>query len=388
MPNKLDLHVYIHWPYCSSICPYCDFNSFLLKNLDEKNILLSYSKEISFYANKVSKTHNVKTIFFGGGTPSLMNPILIKEIISQIKSSFDCSNLKEITIEANPTSSTEKKFHSFIQSGINRISIGIQSFDNENLKKLGRKHNKNEAVIAINSAINSCNNISFDMMYGLQEQSFENWKNDLLFAIDNFDVKHISIYNLTIEQNTKFFLMEKRNQINLPKSEIIDQMHDFTINTLAKNNFIRYEISNYAKNGFQSIHNLAYWQIKDYLGIGAGAHGRITINQNRYETENYHLPKKWIDSTLSNEFKIKKIEKISQQNQINEIFLMGMRTKDGINANEIKNRLGIDVFHFVNQNNLNLLKKQNLINFDDNKICLTYDGLSFANRIVEMLLQK
>lgn len=383
----MDLHVYIHWPFCESLCPYCDFNSFVIKNFNRRAFLSSYIKEIEYFANKISKTYKVTTIYFGGGTPSLMHDSEISEILHCIKQNFKIIDNPEVTIEANPSSSSQENFQKYSKIGINRISIGVQSFNENNLKFLGRKHSKDEAILAINGAKQCFENYSFDLIYGLKNQTVKDFQFELEFALEKFSPPHISIYNLTIEKNTPFFTMHKNGKLNLPNQDINDEMYDLTKVICERNNLKQYEVSNFSKLGCESKHNMGYWKIKDYLGIGAGAHGRIFVNGERFETMNFHKPQIWLKNIEKFGHSMEIFDKITEKNQINEILLMGLRIKDGIDIFEIKNRLKIDLFSKISLQSLIKLKNDEMINFDANKIIPTTKGINFVNYIAKCLLE-
>ncbi len=381
-----DLHVYIHWPFCKSLCPYCDFNSFVYAGEDRKSLLSSYLSEIKAYANEISSTHLVRTIFFGGGTPSLMEASEVSDIINCVIKNFKISENLEITLEANPTSFEIAKFLDFSKAGINRVSIGVQSFSPENLKILGREHSKDEAEFAIKSASEIFKNVSFDLMFGVPGQDIKSWSDELLYAMKNFTMNHISIYNLTIEKGTEFFSMHKKNQLILPQSSELEDMYEKTTEIAAGFGLLQYEVSNYAKKSYESKHNLGYWKIKDYIGIGPGAHGRVKIGDRRFETMNFHVPKKWDEACQKNGRGLQKFSEISKENQISEILLMGLRIRDGIDILDIKNRIGIDLLSELDRGSLGDLKKKNLLDFSDLFIKPTEEGVKFVNYISKCLL--
>ncbi|QED23377.1 radical SAM family heme chaperone HemW [Candidatus Deianiraea vastatrix] len=382
-----ELFVYIHWPFCKSLCPYCDFNSFIYSYEDRKIFASSYEKEILHYSEKIAKTHKVKTIFFGGGTPSLMEKHEVLSIISLIKNNFICDDDIEITLEANPSSFEAEKFSDFKDAGVNRVSIGIQSFDDFFLKQIGRTHSSIDAENAVKSACKIFKNVSFDLMFGLPKQTVADLNRDFDFALNSFSQSHISAYNLTIEKGTDFFAMAKNNQLSLPNTEILEEMYDIVGKKMENFGFNRYEVSNYAKNGFECRHNLGYWQVKDYIGIGAGAHGRVFIDGRRFETMNHHKPSKWSEIVQKNGIGTQKFEEITHENQVYEILLMSLRTKLGIDIKDIKNRLKIDIFDNIDTEKLDFLIKNNLLLMENDKIYPSDDGLKMVNYIVKHLIK-
>ncbi|MHA1558495.1 MAG: radical SAM family heme chaperone HemW [Alphaproteobacteria bacterium] len=276
---KEGFSLYIHWPFCLSKCPYCAFNSFPIPaSFNEKEFEEAFVKEIH-RAYKNTNYHYVKSIYFGGGTPSLMSSNLVEKIINTTLKLWQFSSTCEITLEANPSSIDIQSFKDFKKIGINRLSLGVQALNDKDLKLLGRRHSLKDAYKAIALAISIYNNISLDFIYARPSQTFHSWAKELL-EIASINTQHISLYCLTIEKGTPYFNTFKEKIVNKQETKMF--LH--TIETLEKNGFEAYEISNFAKQGFQSIHNLNYWNYGDYIGIGPGAHGRIKINGVKYAT--------------------------------------------------------------------------------------------------------
>ncbi|MEL6711976.1 MAG: radical SAM family heme chaperone HemW, partial [Pseudomonadota bacterium] len=267
------ISIYIHWPFCLSKCPYCDFNSHVSKNIDNDLWLKNYLHELNIFL-PVLKGKTVKTIFFGGGTPSLMPTAIVEEIINFIKKNAQCDEDLEITLEMNPTSIEINKLYGFSQAGVNRVSIGIQSLNNHSLKFLGRNHSAEEALKCLELANRYFNNVSFDIIYGLPHQSIDDWKQECELAM-KYVTNHVSLYQLMIEPDTKFYSLYKAGKLKPHNDEVLYAMYDYTNEQLNQHGLQRYEISNYAKNGYESKHNLVYWNYDEYLGIGPGAHSRL-----------------------------------------------------------------------------------------------------------------
>jgi oxygen-independent coproporphyrinogen-3 oxidase len=382
-----EISIYIHFPYCELKCPYCDFNSHVASDFKEKELLECYKKELDFFFSEISGKRKLRSIFFGGGTPSLMNAETVFEIINYIKSisKLVLRETLEVTLEANPSSSEMGKFLLFKEAGINRLSIGIQSLNPSDLQFLGRKHSANEAIKTLEIATKAFNEFSFDLIYCLPGQTLEKWKNELEFAIKNFAKNHISLYTLTIEKGTPFYKMHSEKKFLLPKNE--EDFYFLTNETTEKFNLNRYEISNYAKTGSESKHNLSYWQTIDYLGIGPGAHGRFkTIHGNRVATYNFASPEKYIESVLRSGNALQTKDIITENEQIKEILLMNLRTKSGINLNDIKTRLDIDITEKLSKKTLLSLENSGLIEISDTYLRLTDQGLSLANAITSKLM--
>ncbi len=271
-----DLSIYVHWPYCLSKCPYCDFNSHLSDAIDHNIWLTSYIRELEFFSSIISNKQ-IKSVFFGGGTPSLMKPSVIAGILQKIAGLAIINDHTEITLEANPTSFEIEKFKEFKLAGINRVSIGVQALNEKDLIALGRKHNTAQAKKAIEVASQLFPKSSFDLIYARSEQTLSDWQNELESAME-LTSGHISLYQLTIEKGTPFYKLFHDGTLTLPDSDLAADMYEYTTSYLSSKGYNRYEISNYAMQGHESIHNLAYWHYKNYLGIGPGAHSRVHQN--------------------------------------------------------------------------------------------------------------
>lgn len=326
---KKPLSIYIHWPWCKSKCPYCDFNSHVAQNAPYEAYIDALLTDISHQKNLTGDRY-ITSIFFGGGTPSLMEPAYIERILSHVNTVYGINDDTEITLEANPTSSNSLKFNGFKSAGINRLSIGVQSFNKEDLKFLGREHNEKEARDTVEYALNTFNNVSFDLIFGLPNQSLKSWEEQLKYAIDA-GTHHLSAYQLTIEPNTVFYSQVKKNKWQPMNDDIQADFYELTRETLISHNYIHYEISNFAKDGYMCRHNHSIWQYEDYIGVGAGAHGRINnvLNQS-VATQNYKMPNKYIESVEHVEHGFFVETPISNTEKRKEAILMGLRTKNGI----------------------------------------------------------
>ena len=377
----MSISIYIHYPFCRSKCPYCDFNSYCNLKIDEEELIKAYLNEIEYYKD-IIKDKIIDTIYFGGGTPSLMSEKLLSNIINKINSLYEINKNCEISLESNPNSINYAKLKSFKDIGINRLSIGVQSLIDEDLKFLGRIHNKNEAIDAIKNAQKIFNDkYSIDLIYGRPNQNLKEWKNELNEAIQ-LSPFHISLYQLIIEKGTPFY----RNKVQTPNEDIATKLYEETNNILEKNNIFQYEISNYAKNGYECKHNLVYWNNGEWVGIGAGAHGRININQKRYSIQNLKKPLNWLDKTLKNKNGISIKKLLSKQEIIEEYLIMGLRVKDGIKIENLQKNIDCNNFYdILDKSNIEFLAKLNLINANDKNIKLTKNGFLLLNSIIEKL---
>lgn len=326
-PSK-PLAVYVHWPFCVSKCPYCDFNSHVVQQIDIEQWTAAYLNELNFSHEQTPK-HVVKTIFFGGGTPSLMPPVLMETIINKVQSLWACSEDLEITFEANPTSVESEKFKAFRSAGANRVSIGIQAFNDHDLKFLGRPHNLAEGIAAIEIAHRAFSRVSFDLIYARPHQTLEGWTQELETAI-KYAPTHISLYQLTIEPGTAFHTMFNRGDFPLPDEGLSSDLYEATGDILNRHRFQAYEVSNYARPGEECRHNLMYWRYNDYVGIGPGAHGRITLDTIKYAKRRHRAPQLWLDACLSKSHGQHEISPLSSHEELTELMLMGMRLADGV----------------------------------------------------------
>ena len=381
------LSIYIHYPFCKAKCPYCDFNSHVRDGVDHENFLLAYEKELEFFAAKISP-RQVTTIFFGGGTPSLMPIFLVEGILRKISQLWTLDENCEITLEANPTSFESSKFKALRDVGINRLSIGIQALNDADLKFLGREHSAKEAIATIEVAAKIFDNFSFDLIYARPKQSLESWQEELSRAI-NFGTKHLSLYQLTIEKGTKFYSQFARKEFAMPDENLAAEFYEMTNQITRSNGLELYEISNYAKKNYECEHNLVYWQGGDYLGIGAGAHSRIYFNQEaaRSGIVMLHEPIAWLKKVQETGAGIQKIEKITREELAEELILMGLRLKDGIDNKIFQthfNKKLTDIFDFKK---LQILANQGLIQVSENQIKITESARLLTNLVIQKVCQ-
>ncbi len=377
-----NLAIYIHYPFCESKCPYCDFNSHVKDSIDHESYKKAYLAEIDYFFEKIDNKP-ISSIFFGGGTPSLMSEDLLESILGRLHKKFSIDQNVEITLEANPSSFEAQKFQNFKNLGINRLSIGVQSFDDENLKFLGRKHDVKEAIKAIENASNIFENFSFDLIYSLPEQKINDWLNELKYAL-SFQTKHLSLYQLTIEKGTPFFSDYLNKKFTMPSDDISCEFFEKTVDLMENSGFENYEISNFAKKGFECKHNLNYWQGVDYIGIGAGAHGRLYLKNEKERSAivNFHKPEKWLKDIHTSGSSVQKIEKISKQGTLEELLLMGLRLKDGIRNELFLEHFNKNILQLFNLKRLQRLSDLGLIEFSESFLRINPRKRILANEIV------
>lgn len=372
-----NIAIYIHWPFCKSKCPYCDFNSHVRDSIDVNTFEKAYLNEIDYFADYL-KDKNIASIFFGGGTPSLMPVNLVEKILNHLHKKASLNKNCEITLEANPTSSEAKNFKLLKQIGVNRLSVGIQSLRDKYLKFLGREHSVQEALNVLEIIATIFDNYSFDLIYTLPEQDIKTWLEDLELAL-TFTNTHISLYQLTIEKGTVFYKDYKNKKFHLPNEEISSAIYNITCDYLEKRGFKNYEISNFAKPGFESQHNLAYWKYLPYLGLGAGAHSRLHYQDDKIEAIMMkHSPENWLKSISLKQNAIQTREFLTEKAIAEEKLLMGLRLAEGISNKKISK--------FLNYKKLDECVKNGFLNFHNNNLSITKKGKSVLNSIIAEIL--
>ena len=379
------ISIYIHWPYCLSLCPYCDFNSHIAESIDASVWLEAYKAELKYFYAHISG-RRVRSVFFGGGTPSLMKPSLVAEIIDFIADIGIIDVETEITLEANPTSFEIEKFKDFKAAGINRVSIGVQSLKPESLKILGRKHSAREAVNAITSAGKLFENYSFDLIYALPSQTLKAWQEELKAAMD-IAGPHISLYQLTIEKGTPFFKLYKDKKLILPSNDAAADMYEYTNEYLNKKNYNRYEISNYALSGAECVHNLCYWNYYEYVGIGPGAHSRLHHNNGSIEAlMTYHNPEKWLGKIRLDGNAVQNRTALSENEIIKEVFMMGTRLEEGINEKYFQKTTGFSFDEVLDSEIVKQYIDMNLVIKNQEYIKLSPAGILLHSYLVPRML--
>ncbi len=377
--------VYIHWPFCRKKCPYCDFNSHVRAELDEKAWVEALKKELYYYAAQSDKAQ-VTSIFFGGGTPSLMSAGAVGQLIDAVGSVFELADDIEISLEANPTSAEGKSFAGYRCAGVNRLSMGVQSLQDRHLKFLGREHSSQEAMQTIELAKTYFENISFDLIYALPDQSLNDWEQDLSRAI-GLAGDHISLYQLTIEPNTGFAGAYKRGEFALPRDELAEDMFELTQSICSEAGLNAYEISNHARTGFECRHNLTYWRYGSYLGIGPGAHGRMMQDSVRYATVQKRKPEAWFDAVSRKGHATETFEPVGAvKEQAEEALLMGLRLNEGVWFENLKQTTGADFYNVVQADNLKRLQDAGFLVADNTKLKATSNGRFVLNAVLAELL--
>ena len=372
------LALYIHWPFCKIKCPYCDFNSYKRESTNQSHWLKAYLRALELWSSRLAK-REIKSIFFGGGTPSLLDPDFVGMVLQKIDSLWSINGNCEITIEANPNSVSESKFKLFREIGINRVSVGVQALNNKDLSNLGRDHNKNQAIEAIEVINTWFKNYNLDFIYGRQHQSTSEWRDELL-QILSLEAPHLSLYQLTIEENTNFHKLFKRDLLKgLPTQKIVSDMFDITKQLCKDGGYKQYETSNFARKGFKCKHNISYWKYNDYIGVGPGAHGRVTMSGKRYATEEEKNPDIWFEKTVSLNSSTPKITPIENRVVLEEKLIMNLRISENIPVSIFDyEKLNPVVFH---------LEENKLIKTKDNEIVIRKRGKKMLDYIARSLVE-
>ena len=333
----------------------------------------AYLEQLGAYKTMLS-SHKIKSIFFGGGTPSLMEANMVSEVLNYINKISSIADT-EITLEANPTSFETAKFKDFKSAGVNRVSLGVQSFQESALQFLGRNHSSLDAKNAIYEIAQIFDSFSFDLIYALPQQTIASWTEELKYAL-GLARDHISLYQLTIEKGTAFYAQHKNKEFKIPSQELSSDLYDLTTQKLLERGLKRYEISNYASLGNECKHNLSYWNYDQYLGIGPGAHSRIWIDGVFYAITMTHNPENWLNKPIQEQ------KPISVNEASLEFILVGLRLESGISLSSFERKFGVNLSTKLNMDKINFLRKKNLLTIDEDNIKLTDNGRFLLHSIV------
>lgn len=372
--------LYIHWPFCVSKCPYCDFNSHVADTVDDAAWKRSLLAELDHYGIK-TKGRRLDSVFFGGGTPSLMPPAIVAALLDKLSDYWSVSTDLEVTLEANPSSIEAQKFADFRAAGVNRVSVGIQSFDDAALKFLGRAHSAAEASKAITVAERSFDRVSFDLIYALPGQSRDAWASELAQALAR-GTGHLSLYQLTIEKGTPFYADHRRGFFALPEEDLAADLYELTGEMMSKAGFGAYEVSNYARLGQESRHNLVYWRGGDYIGVGPGAHGRLTLDAVRLRTEQVPAPAGWLQAVAQDGHATRVCERVAPMEQAEEYLMMGLRLAEGIDRAQFAQIVGRPLEDCIDGVKVTALSDAGLLETDMRGLRATGAGIQRLNMII------
>ncbi len=375
--------IYIHWPFCVAKCPYCDFNSHVphARSLggafSEDEFVQSYKVELAHYAN-LKPLETIQSIFFGGGTPSLMSAKAVSDILEEIAKLWPVAENVEITLEANPNSVEVARFKDYKLAGVNRVSLGVQSLQDDALIRLGRVHSVSEAKSAIAISQSIFERSSFDLIYARPEQSLDEWRVELKEALD-MATGHISLYQLTIEQGTRYYDLRQSGKLIMPNADLSADFYQLT-NELCNEEFMpAYEISNHAIKGEESVHNMLYWRYGEYAGIGPGAHSRLLVDDVRYALANERLPHIWHNKVTNIGHGIVTNDKLTWEEEGDEFLLMGLRLSEGIDPKRFEQLSG----RSLDKNKINdLLGYGYVEHLDNGNLRVTNSGFSVLDAVV------
>lgn len=384
MPTREPLAIYVHWPFCLSKCPYCDFNSHVRDSVDHGAWKAALLAEIAHYA-ALMPNRQIGSIFFGGGTPSLMQPDTVAAVIDTIRTYWPVSPDIEITLEANPTSSEIAKFRAFSDAGVNRVSLGVQALDDDVLRFLGRTHSARHALAAVEMAASCFGRYSFDLIYARPNQTTAQWRQELAQALTYAD-EHLSLYQLTIEPGTAFYHAHARGDLHEIDEDSAAALYLATQEVMETHGLPAYEISNHARKGSESRHNLAYWRYQDYLGIGPGAHGRVTLAGKRYSTQAHRSPEKWLKQVEANGQGIESQTELTLEEQIHERLLMGLRLDEGIKTAEFQQAAGIPLYDRINPQTLARLQQAGWVDATAEHLRVIGEGRLCLNSVIAELV--
>lgn len=372
--------VYVHWPFCASKCPYCDFNSHVRHQpVDQERFLAAFRREIAHTAARIPG-RTVTSIFFGGGTPSLMRPETVGAILDAIGGAWSVDPGAEVTLEANPTSVEAERFRGYRAAGINRVSLGVQALNDPDLRRLGRMHSVEEAMAAVKIAASIFERYSFDLIYARPNQTPEAWRAELRQAIGHA-VEHLSLYQLTIEPGTWFQRLYDAGKITIPDEETGRALYDVTQEVCEAHGLPAYEISNHARPGAESRHNLVYWRYGEYAGIGPGAHGRLVTGNARLATATEKHPETWLELVEREGHGVIDEEILTAEAEGDEFLLMGLRLREGIDPRRFTAFTGRE----LNARKVRTLEEEGLICVDGERLAVTPKGFPVLNAVIAEL---
>ena len=384
-PPPEPLSLYVHWPFCRSKCPYCDFNSHVRDSVDQTRWRRALLTELDNAAGSLG-SRRLETIFFGGGTPSLMAPDTAGALIARAKTLFPPVDDLEVTIEANPTSVEAGRLAAFRDSGVNRVSLGVQALDNESLRFLGRQHDASEALAAVETAMALFARVSFDLIYARPGQTIESWRAELGRAL-GFARGHLSLYQLTIEKGTPFFAASRAGEFALPTEDDSLALFELTQELTERAGLAAYEVSNHAAPDQACRHNLAYWRYQDYAGIGPGAHGRVVTSTGAALAVRRHAsPETWLAAVERHGHGSAEETPLEPRERGEEMVMMGLRLTEGLDLAALHQRTGLALDELVPPTRRQRLVSEGLLTEDSKRLCTTKAGRAVLNALTGALL--
>lgn len=375
-----DFGIYVHWPFCKAKCPYCDFNSHVRRvQVDAMSFAKALTAELKWFAD-ITPGRKVSSIFFGGGTPSLMPPAAVGEVLDQIAKLWSVADTVEITLEANPTSVEAENFRGYRSAGVNRVSVGVQALNENDLKALGRQHTPDEALKAFRLAAKVFPRVSFDMIYARPKQTLEGWREELTRALGEQE-GHMSLYQLTIEPGTAYFDLQARGSLIVPDETLATDMFELTQELTEKHGLNAYEVSNHASEGQESRHNLLYWRYGEYAGVGPGAHARIADGENRRAIVMEKYPETWRENVRMKGHGVVEDTLVAPVDQASEYLIMGLRVSEGIDLTRYEKLSGRP----MDPAKIAELKSMGLVKREGSRLMPTTQGRRLLNALITEL---
>jgi putative oxygen-independent coproporphyrinogen III oxidase len=378
--SEPDFGIYVHWPFCKAKCPYCDFNSHVRHHdVDAMSFAKALTAELKWFAD-ITPGRKVSSVFFGGGTPSLMPPAAVAEVIDQIAKLWPIAETVEITLEANPTSVEAENFRGYRSAGVNRVSVGVQALNEADLKALGRQHTPDEALKAFRLAVKVFPRVSFDLIYARPQQTLDSWREELKRALGEQE-GHMSLYQLTIEPGTAYFDLQAKGSLIVPDEDRATDMFELTQELTEKHGLNAYEVSNHASEGQESRHNLLYWRYGEYVGVGPGAHARIAAGENRRAIVMEKYPETWRENVRTKGHGIAEDTLVAPIDQAKEYLIMGLRIAEGIDLTRYENLSGrpMDPAKIAGLKSLGLIKREG------SRLMATTQGRRLLNAVISEL---
>ena len=373
--------IYVHWPFCAAKCPYCDFNSHVRTSIDEEGWAQAIVRELSYVADLQGVGRpTVQTIFFGGGTPSLISAKSVGQVIDACRRLWRSANDVEITLEANPASADAARFADYAAAGVNRLSLGVQALNDADLKLLGRLHNVREAKAALALAIRTFTRVSLDLIYARPGQSVAPWRSELAEAL-SFGTEHLSLYQLTIEPATPFASLHRTGALKIPDEDLAAALYEATQEMTSHARVPAYEVSNHARENCESRHNLLYWRYGAYAGVGPGAHGRLDLNGRRVATAAERLPERWREKVMRDSHGFIEMSEIDAGDGAREHLLMNLRLAEGIDLTAYRVRWGV----VPAPQRIAALAADGLVKLESGRLSATPRGMLVLNRVIEEL---
>jgi oxygen-independent coproporphyrinogen-3 oxidase len=376
--------LYVHWPFCLSKCPYCDFNSHVRERVDHAGWRAALLRELDHYADETAG-RTLTSIFFGGGTPSLMEPATVAAVIERAGQRWRSDDDIEITLEANPTSVEAGKFAALADAGVNRVSLGVQALNDADLRFLGRHHSAGEARAAIEIAQANFRRYSFDLIYARPGQALAAWRSELAAALD-LAGDHLSVYQLTIEPETVFGAAFRRGELRVPDEDTAAALFELTQDVLGAAGLPAYEISNHARPGRECRHNLTYWRYGDYVGIGPGAHGRLTLGSDKVATRQHRAPEAWLAAVDAAGHATRQRDPVPPQERLTELMMMGLRTVEGVDRARVVAECGQSIEDALERHRLDRLVDGGFLVLDGAGLRATAAGRQRLNTVIGELL--